>query len=159
MKKLLAVFLALAIWLSITPMASANHKQLLPCNESQAFLARSQSAPNNYYFVKPNESYSKYLLCGEDGLPHLAISLDNAVDVAIPFAIFLYFAGFIGWSGRSYLRAANATSDPEQKEIFIDLPLAIISFSKGLLWPLLAIQELVSGDLTVKDDRISISPR
>jgi photosystem I subunit III len=159
MKKLLAAFLVLAIWFSITPMASAANTPLSPCKDSPVFLERSHSAPNNYYFNKPNQSYSQYLLCGEDGLPHLKLSLDHAVDIAIPFSIFLYFAGFIGWSGRAYLRTASTSSDPEQKEIFIDLPLAILSFSKGLLWPLLAIQELASGDLTAKDDQISISPR
>ena len=100
------------------------------------------------------------MLCGEDGLPHLPLDrLDRAVDVFIPIAIFLYIAGFVGWSGRAYLRVANRSKKPEDIEIFIDIKLAIASFSQGLLWPLLAFKELATGDLTAKANEISVSPR
>ncbi|MGH2413586.1 MAG: Photosystem I reaction center subunit III, partial [Microcystaceae cyanobacterium] len=99
------------------------------------------------------------LSCGEEGLPHLPLSLNRAVDIAIAYGIFFYIAGFIGWSGRSYLQAANKSKTPEMMEIFIDIPLAIQSVVKGLLWPVLALQELLSGQLTADDKEIPISPR
>jgi photosystem I subunit III len=160
MKQLFALVLTLLIWFSIIPTAAAENTSLVPCKDSPAFLARMKKAPDGYYFDKPYEAYSKYLLCGDEGLPHLTLDrLSLAVDVAIPFSIFLYVAGFIGWSGRSYLIAARKETSPEMKEIFIDLPLAIQSVIKSLLWPLLALQELLSGQLTVKEEEIPISPR
>jgi photosystem I subunit III len=138
--------------------AASTH--LIPCQDSTAFQQRKSIAPEGYYYTRPFESYSSELLCGEDGLPHLPLDrLDRAVDVFIPIALFLYIAGFIGWSGRKYLQAANRAPKPEELEIFIDLKLAIASFSQGLLWPLLAIKELLNGELTAKADEISVSPR
>ena len=99
------------------------------------------------------------LLCGEEGLPHLQLRFDRAIDIAIPFAIFFYFAGFVGWSGRAYLIGSKQTSKPEEAEIFIDIPLAIRAFAQGLLWPLLAIKELTTGELTAKESELSVSPR
>ncbi|MGB5963252.1 MAG: Photosystem I reaction center subunit III [Coleofasciculaceae cyanobacterium] len=160
MKQLFALVLTVLIWFSIVPVAAAENTSLVPCKDSPAFLARMKQAPDGYYFDKPYEAYSEYLLCGEEGLPHLTLDrLSLAVDVAIPFSIFLYVAGFIGWSGRSYLIAARKDKSPEQKEIFIDMPMAIQSITKGLLWPLLAVQELLTGQLTVKEEEIPISPR
>jgi photosystem I subunit 3 len=159
MRRLLTLVLILTVWLSIVPAVAAEPANLVPCGESEVFLERMANARDNYYFDKPSEAYSKYLLCGEEGLPHLALSFNRAVDVAIPFAIFLYVAGFIGWSGRTYLQAANQAKSPEQLEIFIDVPLAIQSMVKGLLWPVLALQELLGGNLTVRDNEVPISPR
>lgn len=155
---LLVPISVLFIYLSNVPSASADNF-LVPCNQSSTFQQRKSQAPDTYYFNKPFEVYGSELACGEDGLPHLPIRIDRFIDVLIPFSIFLYTAGFIGWSGRSYLQAANKSSNPEEKEIFIDLPLAIQSFIKGLLWPLLFLQELVSGQLTASDSEIPISPR
>ncbi|MCL6434987.1 MAG: Photosystem I reaction center subunit III [Leptolyngbyaceae cyanobacterium HOT.MB2.61] len=156
--RLLIPIAVLFISLSNTPPAAADGV-LVPCNQSTAFQQRRSQAPDTYYFNKPFEVYGSELACGEDGLPHLPIRLDRFIDVLIPFSIFLYTAGFIGWSGRSYLQAASKSSNPEEKEIFIDLPLAIQSFIKGLLWPVMFLQELVSGQLTAKDSEIPISPR
>jgi len=160
MRRLLAVALLVIIWFSFIPTASAAQTSyLVPCKKSPAFLERMKNARDTYYFEQPNKAYAEYLVCGEEGLPHLPLSLDRAVDIAIPFGIFFYFAGFIGWSGRSYLQASNKSKNPELMEIFIDIPLATQSFVKGLLWPLLAFQELVTGQLTAKDSEIPISPR
>lgn len=160
MKTLLGIFLLIFIWLSVMPdAAAAGDTHLVPCHDSAAFLARMENAPQGYYFDQPYQSYSENLLCGEDGLPHLQLRLDRAVDVAIPFGIFFYFAGFVGWSGRSYLIGSKRRSKPTEAEIFVDISLAIRSFTQGLLWPLLALNELISGELTAKQIDLSVSPR
>lgn len=157
---LIAPVLVCAVWLGNPSPASAVNNTLVPCQESPAFQQRMKNAPDTYYFNKPFEVYSSELLCGKDGLPHLPLDrLERAIDVAIPFAIFFYVTGFIGWSGRTYLQAANRAKNPEELEIFINIPLAIQSFAQGLLWPLLAVREFASGELTAKDSEISVSPR
>jgi photosystem I subunit 3 len=160
MRRIFVLILAVGIWLTVVPTAAAVNQMLVPCSKSAAFVQRMNNAPEGYYYTKPFEAYSSELLCGEDGLPHLPLDrLDRAVDVVIPIALFLYVAGFIGWSGRSYLQASNRSKTPEMMEIFIDPPLAIQSLIKGLLWPVLALQEFLSGQLTAKDEEIPISPR
>jgi photosystem I subunit III len=160
MKKILTIVLILTIWFSFVPAEPAQAGNLVPCKDSPAYQARLKNAPNTYYFDGPNKAYAEYLTCGEeDGLPHLVISFERATDIAIAYGIFFYFAGFVGWSGRSYLQASNQSKTPEQLEIFIDIPLAIQSFAKGLLWPLLFLQELTTGKLTAKDSEIPVSPR
>merc|ERR1711918_320399 len=53
------------------------------------------------------------LLCGADGLPHLiadpgfALKYGHAGDIFIPTFGFLYFAGWLGHSGRLYLDAVG----------------------------------------------------
>ena len=168
MRKFLAVLLTALIGVSITWMgatpaiaAPSSHADthLVPCGSSAAFNERMQKAPQNYYFETPYQSYAANFLCGEDGLPHLQLRFDKAVDVAIPFALFFYVAGFIGWSGRAYLLSSNRKSKPEEAEIFIDVLLATKSFVQGLLWPLLALKELTAGELTAPMNEISVSPR
>lgn len=148
------------LWVGTLPPAFAANTTLIPCKESPMFQKRQQQAPEGYYYTRPFEVYSSELLCGTDGLPHLPLDrLDRTIDVAIPFAIFFYVAGFIGWSGRSYLQKTNRSSTPEQLEIFIDLPLAIQSIIQGAMWPLLVLKEFLSGELTAKDNEIPVSPR
>lgn len=169
MRKLFAILLIGMLWLGAAPSAvaaplpaaapAASDTHLVPCQSSPAFQERMKSAPENYYFDQPYQAYSANLLCGAEGLPHLQLRFDRAIDVIIPFAIFFYFAGFIGWSGRAYLIGGKRAAKPEESEIFIDLPLAIRSFAQGLLWPLAAIKELTTGEFTVNRDELSISPR
>lgn len=159
MKKICVLVLAIALFLSPISPALADSTALVPCKESKAFLERQSNAPDGYYFDQPYKAYSEYLLCGEDGLPHLALRFDRAVDAAIPFALFFYVAGFIGWSGRAYLISSKNSNEPEQNEVFINIPLAILSLIKGLLWPLMFIQELATGQLTAKEDELYVSPR
>lgn len=158
MKKILPIILTIILFLAAAPTAEANGI-LVQCKDSPAYQERVASYPNNYYFNEPDRAYGEYLTCGEDGLPHLVISFKNSVDIAIAFSLFFYIAGFIGWSGRSYLRAISQQKSQEQSEIFINLPVAIQALVKGLLWPLLAVKELLSGELTAKDNEISVSPR
>lgn len=159
MKRICVLMFAIALFLSPISPALADSAALVPCKESKAFLERQNNAPDGYYFEQPYKAYSEYLLCGEDGLPHLALRLDRAIDAAIPFALFFYVAGFIGWSGRAYLQSSKNSNEPEQKEIFIDIPKAIQSLLKGLLWPLMFIQELATGRLTAKEGELYVSPR
>ncbi len=150
----------LSLWLGMASTGLAANTTLVPCKDSPEFQQRRSSAPDSYYYNRPFETYSSELLCGSDGLPHLPLDrLDRAADVAIPFGIFFYVAGFIGWSGRAYLQAANRAKNPEQLEIFIDLPLAIRSVFQALLWPIFAVKEFLSGELTAKDEDLYISPR
>lgn len=158
MKKLLPLILAIVLWFAAPSNASADDF-LVKCGESPAYQERVASYPDNYYFNEPDRAYSEYLPCGPDGLPHLVINFKNSVDIAIAFSLFFYITGFIGWSGRSYLRAISENKSQAQLEIFIDVPKAIQSLSKGLLWPLLAVKELLSGELTASKDEISVSPR
>ena len=160
MRTLFAVVLVVFFWINVVPpAAAASDTHLVPCQESAAFQQRLQNAPQNYYFDEPYQAYASNLLCGDDGLPHLQLRFDRALDVAIPFAIFFYFAGFVGWSGRAYLIGSKQASKPEELEIFIDLSLAIRSFVQGLLWPLLAVKEFTSGELTTLKNELSVSPR
>ena len=89
----------------------------------------------------------------------MVINFKNSVDIAIAFSLFFYIAGFIGWSGRAYLRAISEQKSQEQSEIFINLPLAVQALVKGFLWPILVIKELMSGELTADKNEISVSPR
>jgi len=87
-------------------------------------------------------------------------SLDHAGDFLIPSILFLYIAGWIGWVGRSYLQAIKKEGgDVEKKEITIDLSKALPLMLSGFTWPLAAVKELLSGELTAKDTEIPISPR
>jgi photosystem I subunit 3 len=101
------------------------------------------------------------LLCGTDGLPHLiadpgfAIKNGHSADVLIPTFGFLYFAGLLGHSGRLYLEATGV----KEKEIIIDVPLALSCLGRAVGWPLLVVGELNNGTLTEKDSNITVSPR
>jgi photosystem I subunit 3 len=55
-KHLFALVLALVVWFSIVPSASAQNTILIPCKDSTAFLERMKSAPNDNYFTEPNKA-------------------------------------------------------------------------------------------------------
>jgi len=101
------------------------------------------------------------LVCGADGLPHLVTSGDwnHAGEFMLPGIGFLYFAGLIGWAGRSYLIKSRSAKKPVDMEIIIDVPVALQCFNEAATWPLRAVQELRNGELTVDDDKITCSPR
>merc|ERR1719413_126813 len=131
-----AVALAAFIDIFVMRPATADISGLTPCAESKAFTKRknqqvkelqkrmkkyeSDSAPalalkaSMDRTEKRFESYSKSgLLCGTDGLPHLiadpglALKNGHAGDIFIPTIGFLFFAGWIGHSGRLYLEATR----------------------------------------------------
>lgn len=101
------------------------------------------------------------LLCGKDGLPHLITDgrWDHAVEFMIPGMMFLYISGWIGWVGRNYLNTVSSSTNPTEKEIIIDVPLALKIMSSGFIWPVSAWQEFTSGNFLASDSEITVSPR
>jgi photosystem I subunit III len=79
--------------------------------------------------------------------------------VQIPTIGFLYIAGYIGHTGRTYLQAVKAEKKPMDKEIIIDVPLAFELSIKGFAWPAQVLGELRAGTLTDSDANITVSPR
>merc|ERR1719401_1978819 len=166
------VALAVLVDVSVVRPAIADISGLTPCAESKAFTKRknqqlqkrmkkyeADSAPTVALKAtmerteKRFELYAKSgLLCGTDGLPHLiadpgfALKNGHAGDVFIPTFAFLYFAGWLGHSGRLYL---EATRD-KKKEIIIDVPLAFACLGKAIGWPVMVFSELRNGTLLEK---------
>lgn len=159
MRQLFALVLAACLWFSVVPTASADVAGLTPCSESAAFIARASEATTPQAQAR-FDRYSQ-ALCGEEGLPHLIVDgrLDHAGDFIIPGLMFLYIAGWIGWAGRSYLIAIRSDKNPREKEIIIDVPLAVQCSLKGATWPMLALAEYSSGNLVANDNEITVSPR
>ncbi|KAG2490004.1 hypothetical protein HYH03_011471 [Edaphochlamys debaryana] len=181
---LAATTLAAAMTLGAPQPALADIAGLTKCSESKAYAKTEKkelkvlekrlkqyeegSAPSlaiKATMERTKNRFANYakagLLCGNDGLPHLisdpglALRYGHAGEFFIPTFLFLYVAGYIGYVGRNYL---NATKDI-QKEIIIDVPLALRCAGQGAGWPLAAIEELKNGTLTEKPENITISPR
>merc|ERR1719413_46757 len=178
------VALAVLVDVSVVRPAIADISGLTPCSDSKAFTKRknqqlkelqkrmkkyeADSAPTVALKAtmerteKRFELYAKSgLLCGTDGLPHLiadpgfALKNGHAGDIFIPTFGFLYFAGWLGHSGRTYLEANR----DKEKEIIIDVMSALACLGKSFGWPLLVISELKNGSLLEKDTDITVSPR
>lgn len=157
---------------------------LEPCKTSQTFSKRldnsikkletrlakyEQSTPPALALEKQIEKtrirFNKYsqsgLLCGADGLPHLITDgrWNHAGEFVFPGLLFLYITGWIGWVGRGYLQSITQTNKPTEKEIIIDVPLALKFSLSGFTWPLAAWQEFTSGKLIASNHDITISPR
>jgi photosystem I subunit III len=73
--------------------------------------------------------------------------------------MFLYISGWIGWVGRKYIRTIDGLSNATEKEIIIDVPLALKIMSTGFIWPVSAWQEYLSGTLLADAAEITVSPR
>jgi photosystem I subunit 3 len=168
MRKLLTLVLAFAIsltlWVNFAPAASADLSNLTPCSQSAAYQQKAKSFRNTTDDPKSGQKRAERYaeaLCGPEGYPHLVVDgrFDHAGDFLIPGILFLYIAGWIGWVGRSYLIDIRGDKNPEMKEIIIDVPLAFNKMLFGFLWPLQAFGEFTSGQLTVKDSEIPVSPR
>lgn len=157
---------------------------LVPCKTSKAFAKREKneikalqkrlklyeadSAPAlaiEKSIEQTKRRFAMYgnqgLMCGADGLPHLVTTGDwkHAGEFTLPGIGFLYFAGLIGWAGRSYLIKSRSAKKPADLEILIDVPVALECFGEAASWPLKAFNELKSGELTESDDKITVSPR
>jgi len=162
MRNLLAFVLAICLWFGMaTGDAKAGVAGLTPCSESPEFLDRAEmattaAAERRFQFYADSD-----LLCGEDGLPHLIVDgrWSHAGEFLIPSVLFLYIAGWIGWVGRSYLQAIKKEGKPEEKEISIDLPLAIRTATSGFAWPVAAFQEYSSGAMFAPDAEVPVSRR
>ena len=184
MKRWFLVLLA-PILISATPLvASADVSGLTPCKDSAVFKRRLDgsvkkltSRLENYdegspaYLAlevqidKTKVRFDKYgkqgLLCGADGLPHLIVDgrWSHAGEFLLPAFTFLYIAGWIGLSGRSYQQWTKTTDKPNENEIIVNVPVALGIMSSGFLWPLSAWKELISGNLIVPGDEVTVSPR
>jgi photosystem I subunit 3 len=168
MRRLFALILVIGLWFSFALPAQAERAPgvLVPCSESPAFLQRAEAARNTTSDpesgIRRFERYAQQM-CGPEGLPHLIVDgrLDHAGDFTIPGILFLYIAGWIGWSGRTYLQTLKKKygTDTEQREVQIEVPLALQILVSGVAWPLAAIKEFLSGELTAKDEEIPVSPR
>ena len=179
------VFFLSFITVATTPfVATADVSGLIPCKDSSVFKRRLDGSVkklttrlSNYeegtpaYLAlqtqidKTKDRFDKYgkqgLLCGADGLPHLIADgrWSHAGEFILPGIGFLYTAGWIGWSGRSYLQYSKATDKPNENEIIINVPVAIGMMSASFLWPIAAWNELISGKLLTPSDEITVSPR
>nr|YP_011005609.1 Photosystem I subunit III [Cutleria multifida]WAM62613.1 Photosystem I subunit III [Cutleria multifida] len=181
LKKSLLIFI---ITISIPLNAFADVSGLTKCSESPAFNNRLQSSVKKLegrikkyepgsppalaleqQINRTKQRFDRYsnseLLCGKDGLPHLITDgrWDHAVEFIIPGMMFLYITGWIGWVGRSYINKISNSSNPTEKEIIIDVPLAVKIMSSGFIWPLSAWQEFTSGNFLASDSEITVSPR
>nr|QCI05760.1 photosystem I reaction center subunit III [Dasysiphonia japonica] len=184
MKKLI-VSLFIVIFLVSSPnILHADVAGLVPCKESVKFQKRlkntvkklearlSKYDPStppslalqeqiNKTKVRFDRYSSSGVLCGVDGLPHLIADgrWNHAGEFMVPGLLFIYITGWIGWVGRGYLQAVSKMTKPMQKEIIIDVPLAMKFSLSGFLWPLAALQEFTSGKLIASNDDITVSPR
>ena len=184
MKRWFLALLSVTVF-SITPMSvSADVSGLVPCKDSAVFKKRLDgsvkkltSRLDNYEPGSPAylaleqqiertqirfDKYGKQgLLCGTDGLPHLIADgrWSHAGEFILPGIFFLYTAGWIGWAGRSYLQYAKKTDKPNENEIIINVPVAIGMMSASFMWPFAAWKELISGDLLVPSNEVTVSPR
>lgn len=184
MKYCFLVFFAFISFFGTSELVSADVSGLVPCKESLVFKKRLEDSVKkltlrlaNYEVGTPSylalqdqidrtkvrfDKYGKQgLLCGSEGLPHLIGDgrSSHAGEFIVPGCLFLYIAGYIGWAGRSYLSYTRTTEKPNENEIIINVPVAIGMMSGSFLWPLAAWKELVSGDLLVSSDEITVSPR
>ncbi|MEL6903058.1 MAG: Photosystem I reaction center subunit III [Cyanobacteria bacterium J06606_4] len=166
MRRLFALALVLCLSLGFAAPASAgiagdNVAGLTPCNESAAFQKRAAAQTTESGKARYEFYANTSLLCGPEGLPHLVVDgdLSHAGEFLIPGALFLLIAGWIGWAGRSYIIAVRSEKSPEEKEIVIDVPLAIKCSLGAAAWPLLAFKEMTTGEMFAKEDEITVSPR
>lgn len=161
MRKLFALVLVLFLWVTVTAPASADVAGLTPCSESKAFLQRAANAKTPQAKERFENYANSQVLCGPEGLPHLVVDgrLSHAGEFLIPSILFLYIAGWIGWVGRSYLISVRGEKDTEMKEIIIDVPRALKFMLSGFAWPLAALKEFTTGELTAKDNEIPVAPR
>ena len=185
MRKLLFILCITLLFISDKPSISiADVANLTPCRDSAAFAKRLQNSVKklearlakydpatppalalNEQINKTKSRFNKYsksgILCGTDGLPHLITDgrWNHAGEFMFPGLLFIYITGWIGWVGRGYLQAIAKLNKPTEKEIIIDIPLAIKFSLSGFTWPLAAIQEFTSGKLLTDDKDITVSPR
>lgn len=101
------------------------------------------------------------LLCGKDGLPHLVVDGDqnHVAEFVLPGVLFIYIAGWIGWAGRKYLQTVAKTQNPNEKEIILDVPLALQIMISGYIWPVASWKEFLEGNFVALKSDVTVSPR
>lgn len=182
LQKLLLI--VLAITLSNPAFVLADVAGLIPCNESPIFTKRLETSIRklegrvkkyeagsppalalDQQIERTKQRFDRYskssLLCGKDGLPHLITDgrWSHSIEFIIPALMFIYISGWIGWVGRKYIRTVSEISNATEKEIIIDVPLALKIMSTGFIWPVSAWQEYISGTLLADVSEITVSPR
>jgi photosystem I subunit 3 len=163
---------------------SVNYAQLEDCAKSKGFAKRQRKTVATYqarlkkyepgsppYLAleqgldQANSRFKRYadsnLLCGKDGLPHLIAdgNPEYFAQFVFPGIGFLYTAGYIGTAGRKYIKTVAKTKNPAEKEIIIDVPLALTISLSNYLGPLDAWKEFLDGDLVADKSEITVSPR
>ena len=177
MKRLLLFFYILCtLLLSLSNSALASSGILIECDKSTAFSKRLNTSVKKLegrlikyekgtpsalaledQILQTKNRFARYsnsaLLCGVDGLPHLITDgeLTHSSEFILPGLIFLYTTGWIGWSGRKYLQTVALTKNPTEKEIIIDVPLALCIMFSGDLWPLFSWNEFTSGNFVTEE--------
>lgn len=183
-KKSLTCSIAILVLFFCPLLSYADISGLQPCKDSPAFTKRlnnsvkklegrlSKYEPSTPPFLaiqkqidKTKSRFDKYgragLLCGTDGLPHLVADgrWNHAGEFVFPGLLFIYITGWIGWVGRGYLQSVANTKKPIEKEIILDVPLALKFSASGFTWPLAVWQEFTSGKLLADNNDITVSPR
>ena len=159
---------------------------LLACKDSKAFAARQNGAIEKLEkrradyeegsvpyreitstIARTKARFIKYgkqgLLCGvTDGLPHLIVDgrPGHTGEFLVPGATFLFITGYIGWTGRRFLRYLNDyehSSDSARftAEIIINVPVVLSIMTESFSWPFQAWKELVNGELLVPNEDFS----
>jgi len=101
--------------------------------------------------LRRKEAYGDRLCGKADGWPRTIASGEFVRGGIIPSSLaFLYTTGWIGYAGRNYLQR---TKDA-QREIMIDVPLALTCMASGFAWPVYAWQEIVNGEMVAKDEDV-----
>lgn len=185
MKNILAkIGLAFALLLNSPLISNAATGVLTPCKDSPGFTKRMNASlkkldtrlkkytPGTPPYLALEEQiantktrFEKYgnsnLMCGTDGLPHLIVDGEwkHAGEFMLPGIGFLYITGWIGWAGRKYVQTVAKEKNPTQKEIIIDVPLALSIMFSGYLWPVSSYREYISGDFVAPPEDITVSPR
>nr|YP_009397755.1 photosystem I reaction center subunit III [Sonderella linearis]ARW66941.1 photosystem I reaction center subunit III [Sonderella linearis] len=184
MKKFIIILFSCLLFIGFADNSYADVSGLVPCKDSVAFNKRlkksvrqlesrlSKYEPSSppalaieTKIKKTQLRFDRYsssgVLCGSEGLPHLIADgrWNHAGEFMLPGLLFIYITGWIGWVGRGYLQAISSSSKPTEKEIIIDVPLAIKFSLSGFTWPLAALQEFNSGKLLLADKDITVSPR
>jgi len=107
--------------------------------------------------IQTKNRFARYsdstLMCGTDGLPHIIADGDwaHSTEFMLPGMMFLYITGWIGWSGRKYLQTVALSKNPTEKEIIIDVPVALNIMISSYLWPRAAWDEFISGEFVIED--------
>nr|YP_010903006.1 photosystem I reaction center subunit III (plastocyanin-binding) [Hypnea pseudomusciformis]WCH55060.1 photosystem I reaction center subunit III (plastocyanin-binding) [Hypnea pseudomusciformis]WCH55459.1 photosystem I reaction center subunit III (plastocyanin-binding) [Hypnea pseudomusciformis]WCH56653.1 photosystem I reaction center subunit III (plastocyanin-binding) [Hypnea pseudomusciformis] len=185
MKQIFAIIWMITLITLTGPINTfAEISNLQPCKNSPAFIKRLNNSIKKLetrmqkydpttppalaiqeQIKKTQIRFDKYsqsgILCGTDGLPHLITDgrWNHAGEFMAPGLLFIYITGWIGWVGRKYIQAISTTSKPTEKEIILDVPLALKFSVSGFTWPLEAIKEFTNGQLLANDNDITVSPR
>jgi photosystem I subunit 3 len=179
-----SAIITISLFFFTNTQANADFNNLVPCKSSPAFEKRLKSEvkklENRLKLYTPESKEAKFLiheieatkvrferygnsnlLCGKEGLPRIIATgqWDHANEFVIPGILFLYITGWIGWVGRKYVQYASTTENPFEKEIILNVPIALSISTSGFLWPVEAWNEFKDGKLIASAEDVTVSPR